>query len=108
VLVVTTDSTLLVHERGTALPQEFSLEPNFPNPFNPSTTLVWNVPRAAYVRLALYDVLGREAAVVFEGRCEPGRFEKTFDATMLATGVYFSRLESGERSLATRKVLLLK
>jgi hypothetical protein len=108
-LVFTTTPTLAADDHGgVSLPAEFSLEPNYPNPFNPSTTFAWNVPRATRVRLALYDVLGRESAVVFDGVAEAGHHETVFAATGLPTGVYFARLETGAHSLAIRKVLLLK
>ncbi len=109
VLLITTDGTLdAADQPGVTMPKEFSLEPNYPNPFNPSTTFVWNVPRTAKVRLALYDVLGRGSAVVFDGMAEVGRHETGFDASALATGVYFARLESAGRALDVRKILLLK
>ena len=107
-LVITTNSTLEADPAPATLPEEFSLEPNYPNPFNPTTTFVWNAPRAAYTKLALYDVLGRESAVVFDGMSEAGRHELTFDASELPSGVYFARLETANRTLAVRKTLLLK
>jgi hypothetical protein len=108
VLVITTDPTLLTDRNSTALPLVYSLEPNFPNPFNSTTTFSWDVPRAGFVRLALYDILGREAAVVFSGQSAGGHFVRTYDARALSSGVYFARLEAGGRSVAVRKVLLLK
>ncbi|MBU1984580.1 S8 family serine peptidase, partial [bacterium] len=90
-LLVIADSTLDVGtETPVTLPQEFVLYPNYPNPFNPRTTFRWSAPRAARVRLALYDVLGRETAVVFDGISEAGIHERAFDAKGLATGIYFA------------------
>ncbi|MFZ5432802.1 MAG: S8 family serine peptidase [Calditrichota bacterium] len=108
-IMVISDSTLETEDLPVAeLPREFALYQNYPNPFNPLTTFRWSVPRAARVRLALYDVLGREAAVVFEGISETGMHEQVFDARGLATGIYFARLESERQSLAVRKIMLLK
>jgi hypothetical protein len=108
-MIITTDSSLDVNPSSpTALPKEFTLYQNYPNPFNPTTTFSWSVPHTAEVRLSLYDVLGREAAVVFDGTCTTGVHSQVFDATRLATGVYFARLESQGHFLSARKVLLLK
>jgi len=108
-LLITTDSTLksnppVMH----GVPREFTFSQNYPNPFNPTTTFSWSVPRASAIRLALYDVLGREAAVVFDGTCQAGEHTQNFDASRLATGVYFARLETRGHAIMTRKVLLLK
>ena len=108
VLLISTNDALIVDDEHSALPREFSLESNYPNPFNPTTTFVWNAPVTAHVRLALFDVLGRESAVVYEGVADAGRHETTFDASALSTGVYFARLENAGQSVAVRKVLLLK
>ena len=107
-LLITTDGSLETSPAPTMLPGEFSLEPNYPNPFNPTTTFAWTMPRAASIRLALYDVMGRESAVVYEGLSAAGRHEFVFDARDLPTGVYFARLEMAGKSLSVRKVLLLK
>jgi hypothetical protein len=88
--------------------REFSLHQNFPNPFNPTTTFSWIVPYTIQMKLVLYDVLGRQAAVVYNGVCNTGTHEIRFDASALSTGIYFARMESAGRSLAIRKVMLLK
>ncbi|MDD5087955.1 MAG: S8 family serine peptidase [bacterium] len=107
-LMVIADSTLdVAPETPVALPETFTLYPNYPNPFNPVTTFRWSAPRASELRLTLYDVLGRRAAVIFDGFCEAGVHERTFDARALATGIYFARLEAGKFS-QTKKLMLLK
>jgi hypothetical protein len=90
------------------LPQEFSLAQNYPNPFNATTTFSFSVPRASDVRLALYDILGREAAVVFSGHVNAGTQSVSFDAAHLASGIYFVQLEDAGDAVALRKVVLLK
>ncbi len=92
----------------TVLPTVFALAQNYPNPFNPTTTFAWTVPQAADVRLALYDILGREVAVVFAGRQSPGEYRADFNGAHLATGLYFARLAANGQALAVRKVMLLK
>jgi hypothetical protein len=89
------------------LPAEFSLEQNYPNPFNPSTTIMYQLPRSSMVRLSVYDVLGREVAVLVDERKNAGSYEVKFDAVGLASGVYLYRLQAGEY-VGTKKLLLIK
>jgi len=94
-------------ERGVGLPAEFALHAAYPNPFNAATRLSYSLPRAARIRLSVYDVAGRLARVLDEGRREAGRYEFLFSAAGWPSGVYLLRLES-EAFSATRKLLLLK
>lgn len=92
---------------GTVLPAEFALDQNYPNPFNPKTVISgqWSVP--SVVRLAVYDVLGREVAVLAEGKYPAGRYSFTFDGNRLASGAYFYRLTAGAYN-AVRAMCLVK
>ena len=87
-------------------PSSFSLS-SYPNPFNPSTTLSFSLPQPQDVRLAVYDVTGREVRVVTEGRYEAGDHRTVFDGSELPSGIYFAHLSAGSRSM-TQKLLLLK
>ncbi|MBI5058178.1 S8 family peptidase [candidate division KSB1 bacterium] len=108
-LLVTTDPNLsAADEARPTSPQQFLLSQNYPNPFNPSTTFAITVPHRAQVRLTLFDVLGREAAVLLDGVREPGVHSVTFNATGLSSGIYFARLESGGAIYTVRKIMLLK
>ncbi|HEY3296807.1 MAG TPA: S8 family serine peptidase [bacterium] len=109
-LLITSDTlaTNVADPSPHALPEEYVFNQNYPNPFNPTTTFSWSAPRTTTIRLALYDVLGREAAVIFDGVCPAGVHTQSFDATRLTTGVYFARLETQGHAIAVRKVLLLK
>jgi hypothetical protein len=87
--------------------KEFQLYQNYPNPFNPSTRIgfrVWG-SGSSFVRLAVYDVLGREMAVLVNGRMEPGTYTVIFDASQLTSGVYFCRMLSGDFAATTRMIL---
>ena len=75
-------------------PTEFSLEQNYPNPFNPSTAISFSIPERSFVTLKVYDILGREVAELINEELETGRFEKTFEANNLASGVYIYRITS--------------
>ncbi|MBN2200957.1 T9SS type A sorting domain-containing protein [bacterium] len=94
-----------VEERSTA-PRAFALEQNYPNPFNPTTTISYAVPKASDVRLTVYDMMGREVAVLAEGRKSPGFYSVEFDGKNLASGIYFYRLKAGSTVLKQKMVML--
>lgn len=85
----------------------FTLEQNYPNPFNPSTTISWQSPVGSLHTLKVYDVLGNEVATLFNEYGEAGNHKITFNASGLASGIYYYRLISGS-SVETKKMLLVK
>ena len=89
------------------VPDAYTLAPNYPNPFNPATAITYAVPTAGRVRLAVYDLLGREVAVLVDGLRQPGTHTATFDAGDLASGTYLYRLETPIGTL-TRTMDLVK
>jgi carboxypeptidase T len=91
----------------TELPERTELEQNFPNPFNPLTVVSCQLSVASHVRLAVYDLLGREVAVLLDDQKGPGSVSVTFDASRFASGIYFYRL-TADHFVATRKMLLLR
>lgn len=86
---------------------EMSLFQNYPNPFNPSTEIGYGVPGTEYVTLKVYDLLGREVATLVNERKAPGSYSVSFDASGLASGVYFYRLEAGN-FMQTKKLIVLR
>jgi hypothetical protein len=88
-------------------PGAFSLAQNFPNPFNPTTIVRYQVPVATDARLVVYDLLGREVAVLVDEPKAPGRYEVRFDGTGLASGVYFYTLTGGGY-VESKKLVLMK
>ncbi|HSL87818.1 MAG TPA: T9SS type A sorting domain-containing protein [Ignavibacteriaceae bacterium] len=88
-------------------PAKYSLEQNYPNPFNPSTVIRYQLSVNSYVTLKVYDVLGNEVAVLVDEFREAGRFEITFDASNLASGMYLYRLQSGNY-IETKKMVIIK
>jgi len=96
-----------VSEPSYELPTIFSLQQNYPNPFNPSTTIRYELPHASQVSLTVYDVLGRQVSVLVNDRREAGVHEVQFDGSMLASGVYFYRLQAGD-FVQTKRLLLLR
>jgi len=93
-------------------PYKFSLLQNYPNPFNPTTQIKYQIPNEGFVTLKVYDILGREVATLVNQKQSIGRYEKTFDASRLAAGVYIYRLtvNSGLNGnfTSSKKMLLLK
>ena len=80
---------------------------NYPNPFNPSTTIKFELPQSAIVRLSVYDMLGREVSVLVNERRNAGVHEVKFDGSNLASGVYFYRLTAGD-FVQSKKLVLVK
>jgi len=83
------------------------LHQNYPNPFNPTTTIRYDLPKPTLVRLSVYDILGREVAVLVNRGINAGAYEVKFDAMGLASGMYFYRLTAGS-FVQTRKMLVVK
>jgi hypothetical protein len=92
---------------ASTLPGEFRLEQNFPNPFNPSTNILFTLPKRSFVRLKVFDVLGREVASLVEGERDQGRHSVEFRGQNMVSGVYFYRMET-EGSALTRKMILVQ
>jgi hypothetical protein len=94
------------------LPLAFRLDQNFPNPFNPTTLINYQLSSESGVKIRVYDVLGREIAVIVDERQQAGVHSVSFHATNLASGVYFYRIEakgnSGVSFVSTRKMMLVK
>jgi M6 family metalloprotease-like protein len=102
------------------LPERFEVLQNYPNPFNPTTVVRYRLPVASNVKLSVFDLLGREVAVLVNERKAPGSYEAQFNASGLSSGVYFYRLQAGDPStgpgprggsrgfVQTRHLLLLR
>ncbi len=93
-------------EKKSSVTEYNSLSPN-PNPFNPSTALSYKLQAARNIRLAIYDIMGREVAILAEGFYPAGHHSMLFNAANLPSGVYFARLQAGDFT-QTRKLLLVK
>ncbi|MBD3348595.1 MAG: T9SS type A sorting domain-containing protein, partial [Candidatus Eisenbacteria bacterium] len=91
---------------GNGVQSAFRLEANYPNPFNPSTSIRFSIPHAAHARLVVYDVAGRQVATLVDERLTAGMHEVMLHADHLASGVYFCRLEADGRTQARKMVLI--
>jgi parallel beta-helix repeat protein len=101
-------------EASAGLPKMFALEQNYPNPFNPTTVIAYQLPVASDVSLKVYDILGKEVAMLINGRQEAGSYSFNFNASALSSGVYFYRLQAhssgwpASNFVQTKKMMLVK
>ena len=123
VIGTTSGDTLLTHHagfwynRGTTvtgirdtddgLPKYHSLDQNYPNPFNPTTTIRFALPRPSRVRLRVYDVAGRVVATLIDQDMGPGIHKTEWNASNVASGIYFYRIQT-QGFVRTKKLVLLK
>jgi hypothetical protein len=94
-------------EQEQGIPTVFQLRQNHPNPFNPTTTISYQIPIAGYVSLKVYDVAGREVVNLVNEFQQPGNFVKTLYGTSLPSGIYFCKMRVGNFT-DTKKMILLK
>jgi hypothetical protein len=124
IVLAGTDASLLTSiQSRDELPRRYGLDQNYPNPFNPNTNIKYSVPsgrdlvreadgqipstNSGFVSLKVFDVLGREVAILVNEEKQPGTYTVHWNADGLSSGVYFYRLQAGEYT-ATRKLALLK
>jgi hypothetical protein len=96
-----------VNRVENTIPTEYKLYQNYPNPFNPVTNIKYQITNNRFVTLRLYDILGKEVAVLVNEKQAPGEYEVNFDAGSLPSGVYFYKLTAGDFS-EIKKMILIK
>ncbi len=119
-----TDSAIIIGEGGnilasfntvvgikngisTLIGSDYHISQNYPNPFNPATTIKFQVPNSSYVKIAIFDVLGRLVSTLADGKFNPGAYTVNWDASNYPSGIYYYRLQAGDFS-ETKKMILLK
>jgi hypothetical protein len=105
--IVYGDTIVVSVEEDIIKPEVYSLSQNHPNPFNPSTTIKFEISDRSFVTIKVYDVLGKEVATLVNEEKPAGSYEVKFDGTVLPTGIYFYQLKAGNY-FETRKMVLLK
>ncbi|MBO6522391.1 MAG: T9SS type A sorting domain-containing protein [Balneolaceae bacterium] len=105
--IVVEKTSSVSNEGETSMPDEFSLSQNYPNPFNPSTQINFTLPEASLVTLEVVNMLGQKVATLLNDQKPAGRYSVNFDASKLASGVYFYTIKAGDFS-HVRKMLLIK
>ena len=98
---------LLVQSGKSVTPIGFNLEQNFPNPFNPSTTIKFSIPKEAKVNLSIFNVLGELVTTLVNEQMKVGHYEYEFNASNLASGIYIYRINAGD-FVETKKMVLVK
>lgn len=101
-----TGGVLGINQITSEIPSEYNLEQNYPNPFNPNTRIKFAIPKLANVRLAVYDMLGREVVALVNQQLTPGTYEVNWNAAKFSSGIYFYRLYSGEINLIKKMTLI--
>ncbi len=92
---------------GNTIPKEYKLDQNYPNPFNPSTIISYQLSAAGKVSITVYDLLGRQVANLVNKEQPAGNYKINFDASSLASGIYYYRIVAG-KFIKTKKMILLK
>lgn len=100
-------SVVSVEDEETPIATSFKLEQNYPNPFNSTTNIQYAISSRQFVSLKVYDILGREIAVIINEEKLPGEYEVKFDAKNLSSGIYYYQLVSGNY-IETKKMVLLR
>ena len=95
-----------IHTVNTIIPEQFTLYQNYPNPFNPVTKINFSVPVAAFVKLAVYDILGREITVLVNEALLPGIYNVNWNADKYSSGIYYYKLGSFSFTETTKMVLI--
>jgi hypothetical protein len=95
------------NEPNEESPSVFALKQNYPNPFNPTTTINFELPEATMVKVSVYNMIGQEVEVLVDGFKNSGVYTLNFDASDLASGIYFYRLITPKK-VFTEKMLLVK
>ncbi len=98
---------IAIEQVAEVIPEEFGLGQNFPNPFNPTTQISFDLPQASEISLKVFDINGREIANLIEGYKEAGRHQVLFDGSSLSSGVYIYRLRAGNFN-SVKRMLLMK
>jgi len=101
------ETTGLTNEAGRSLPECFNLSQNYPNPFNPSTSIGFSLPVPCRVTVKVYDMMGRDVAMLAERFLTAGTHRLEWNASGFVSGVYFCRIQAGEYT-AVRKMVLMK
>jgi len=94
-------------ESETKLPLKYDLGQNYPNPFNPTTVISYNLPKSGFVKISVYDVLGKEIRVLVNENKNSGHYEIVFDGKGLSSGTYFYVIKTGE-FMQSKKMILIK
>jgi hypothetical protein len=106
-LFIDTSSITGISNNNNSVPMTYALDQNYPNPFNPSTKINYAIPKAGFVKITVYDVMGRKIEQLVNSYLQAGYYTSTLNGENLASGMYFYKLES-QGFVSTKKMVLLK
>lgn len=95
-----------VNNYSNEVPNSFKLYNNYPNPFNPSTTIKFDIAKGSNVKITIYDILGKEVKILVNENLKAGKYQINFDASSISSGTYFYRVDAGDYSEIKKMVLL--
>ena len=101
------DSTTNIIQTSNEIPNDFKLLQNYPNPFNPITRIPFQINKLSYVKLKVFDILGRELKTLVNGKLQPGIYEAEFSSENLPSGIFYYRLES-ENYIESKSMIIVK
>ena len=96
-----------INHNNNEIPKTYSLSQNYPNPFNPTTNIKFSIPKNSVVKLTIYDLTGRVVETLVDGQLNAGNYAYDFDASNIASGVYFYKLQS-DNFTDVKKMMLIK
>ncbi|MBI5402845.1 MAG: T9SS type A sorting domain-containing protein [Ignavibacteriae bacterium] len=97
-----------INSNSTELPSDFALKQNYPNPFNPTTNIKYQVANNKFITLKVFDILGKEVAVLVNQKRNAGEYEVIFDGENLSSGMYYYVLYADGKKIDTKKMLMVK
>ena len=103
---VTVSATSVGNQNDPIIPEKFAITSIYPNPFNPQTSISFDLPHSSRIEIVVYNLLGEKAAEIFEGSMNAGSHNLTFDASNLSSGVYLLNLSTDEGSITSKLVLM--
>ncbi|MBN2364928.1 MAG: DUF4623 domain-containing protein [Calditrichaeota bacterium] len=104
--VVSNDTLVAIETDLVQIPERFEVSQNYPNPFNPTTTINLSIPELADVKITVYNVLGQKVTEIFNGKLNPGYHKIQFNASRLASGMYFYHVQANQHRTVKRMMLL--
>jgi len=107
ILRTTNGGVTFINQISSEIPKGYSLYQNYPNPFNPITNIKFDIPKSSYVKLTIYDMLGKEVTTLVNEKLSTGSYKVNWDGSGYPSGVYFYKLVTGD-FIDVKKMILLK
>jgi photosystem II stability/assembly factor-like uncharacterized protein len=107
-LYTSTGGATFINTSGKNFPDDFILHQNYPNPFNIETVISYSLPRRSNVQILIFDMLGRKTDILFTGIKNPGTYSETYNASKLASGIYFIKMICDNNIQKTKSMILIK